>query len=171
MVLGLQNGDDSFSGFLSASTEEKKEEKPATTVDTTKNEEESFFNQTVPTEKEKVKLTKDSILALYGSMPSTNNFNQFQAPTQVINYFSSRVYKHDLMIFCLGAVSDKFPSTNQYACTTRKLSSVWRFSTASRSVVSCTKRHATVSRECRDGSVAPDADCYSTCQSSAPGNK
>ncbi|XP_019870412.2 stromal membrane-associated protein 1 isoform X2 [Aethina tumida] len=81
-LLGLQNGDDSFSGFLSASTEEKKEEKPATTVDTTKNEEESFFNQTVPTEKEKVKLTKDSILALYGSMPSTNNFNQFQAPTQ-----------------------------------------------------------------------------------------
>jgi stromal membrane-associated protein len=75
-LLGLQNGEDSFSGFLSApsATEEakKEEEKSA------KSEEESFFNQIAPTEKEKVKLTKDSILALYSNTPA-NNFNQFQS--------------------------------------------------------------------------------------------
>lgn len=73
-LLGLQNGEDNFSGFLSAPTavpEEKKDE------DKVKSEEESFFNQTAPTEKEKVKLTKDSILALYSNTPA-NNFNQFQ---------------------------------------------------------------------------------------------
>lgn len=41
-----------------------------------KNEEESFFNQVAPTEKEKIKLDKDSILALYSSTPAVN-FNQF----------------------------------------------------------------------------------------------
>lgn len=80
-LLGLQNGEDSFSSFLSASTgsAEKAQEKEK---DVAKSEEESFFNQTAPTEKEKVKLTKDNILALYGSAP-TNNFNQFpqQYPT------------------------------------------------------------------------------------------
>lgn len=71
-LLGLQNGED-FSGFISAPTKEekKKEEDPI------KSEEESFFNQTIPTEKEKVKLSKDSILALYGNTPSVN-YNQFQ---------------------------------------------------------------------------------------------
>ncbi|EFA06570.2 stromal membrane-associated protein 1 [Tribolium castaneum] len=66
-LLGLQNGEDSFTGFLSAPPEETKkveEDKAA------KSEEESFFNQTAPTEKEKVKLTKDSILALYSNTPS-----------------------------------------------------------------------------------------------------
>lgn len=75
-LLGLQNGEDSFSGFVSVSVpsniEEKKEEDKSA-----KSEEESFFNQIVPTEKEKVKLTKDSILALYSNTP-TNNFNQLQ---------------------------------------------------------------------------------------------
>lgn len=70
-LLGLQNGEDTFSGFVSATvTEEtKKIEK-----DSLKSEEESFFNQTAPTEKEKVKLTKDNILALYGNTP-VNNLN------------------------------------------------------------------------------------------------
>ncbi|XP_044263983.1 stromal membrane-associated protein 1 [Tribolium madens] len=73
-LLGLQNGEDSFSGFLSAPTAEIKKEDDKSA----KSEEESFFNQTAPTEKEKVKLTKDSILALYSSTP-TNNFSQFQS--------------------------------------------------------------------------------------------
>lgn len=76
-LLGLQNGED-FSGFLSAPTATTTKEETKKDDDTIKSEEESFFNQTVPTEKEKVKLTKDSIMALYGSTPV--NFNQFQAP-------------------------------------------------------------------------------------------
>lgn len=38
-------------------------------------EEQDFFNQ-IPTEKEKAKLTKDSILALYGTAPTIGQFNQ-----------------------------------------------------------------------------------------------
>lgn len=75
----MQNGDDSFSNFISASSSEevkKEEDKSA------KSEEESFFNQVAPTEKEKIKLTKDSILALYSNTPA-NNFNQFPPPTQM----------------------------------------------------------------------------------------
>lgn len=85
-LLGLQNGDDSFSGFLSAplTTNAAKEEKKKDEPDPIKSEEESFFNQTAPPEKEKVKLTKDSILALYGSAPPVNTFNQFQnQPPQI----------------------------------------------------------------------------------------
>lgn len=87
-LLGI-NGDDSFSSFISASPiqatpnansipEEvtKKDE----TVKNAKSEEESFFNQTIPVEKEKTKLDKDSILALYGNAPT---MPQFQNPMQV----------------------------------------------------------------------------------------
>lgn len=61
------NGEDSFSSFISASPAQittnsnpvvedatKKEEK----INNAKSEEESFFNQTIPVEKEKVKLDK-----------------------------------------------------------------------------------------------------------------
>lgn len=87
-LLGLQNGEDVFSGFLSAVPTESspKPEKPKKESDPIKSEEESFFNQTAPSEKEKVKLTKDSILALYGTAPSVNNFNQFQNHTQQVPY-------------------------------------------------------------------------------------
>lgn len=93
-LLGLQNGEDSFSNFISAvppvqtpnstvtatNTEQAKKEEPK---DSAKTEEENFFNQTLPAEKEKVKLDKDSILALYGSGPTIpNNFGQFQNPMQ-----------------------------------------------------------------------------------------
>ncbi|GJQ80160.1 hypothetical protein Trydic_g23738 [Trypoxylus dichotomus] len=80
-LLGLQNGEDGFSNFLSAPSikEEKNEENK--TIDNSKSEEESFFNQTAPTEKEKAKLTKDSILALYGNAPAITNFNPAY-PTQ-----------------------------------------------------------------------------------------
>ncbi|XP_045483597.1 stromal membrane-associated protein 1 isoform X3 [Harmonia axyridis] len=75
-LLVAQNGED-FSGFFSSvpKPEEAKEE-VKTDI---KSEEESFFNQTLPTEKEKVQLSKDSIMKLYSSMPM-NNFNQFHNP-------------------------------------------------------------------------------------------
>lgn len=53
------------------STQEKKPEEK----DPIQSEEESFFNQAAPPEKEKVKLTKDSILALYGNTPRNPTFN------------------------------------------------------------------------------------------------
>lgn len=79
-LLGLQNGEDNFGGFLSAPVAEEKKKEDA---DPVKSEEKSFFNQTAPPEKEKVKLTKDSILALYSTPPPVNNFNQFQNQTQI----------------------------------------------------------------------------------------
>lgn len=83
MILGLHNGEDNFSNFISASTSADQTNKGESSI---KSEEDSFFNQIVPTEKEKVKLDKDSILALYGSTPA-NNCNQFSSqpnsfPTQ-----------------------------------------------------------------------------------------
>nr|XP_023030204.1 gamma-gliadin-like [Leptinotarsa decemlineata] len=80
-VLGLQNGEDNFSSFVSAPPTAAKQPEKTETPDLTKNEEESFFNQVLPTEKEKVKLDKDSILALYANTPPTNNFNQFPQAT------------------------------------------------------------------------------------------
>lgn len=70
-LFSLQNGEDSFSSFVSAATTEEPKKPEA---DTLKSEEESFFNQTAPSEKEKAKLTKDNILALYGNAPPLNNF-------------------------------------------------------------------------------------------------
>ncbi|XP_013191869.1 stromal membrane-associated protein 1 [Amyelois transitella] len=68
--------DDIFSSFFSAPQEKPAEPKPETKPDL-KTEEENFFKQPAPTEKEKSKLTKDSILALYSQTPSTNLVNQF----------------------------------------------------------------------------------------------
>lgn len=70
-IFSLQNGEDSFSGFVSAATNEEPKKPEA---DTLKSEEESFFNQTAPSEKERAKLTKDNILALYSNAPALNNF-------------------------------------------------------------------------------------------------
>ncbi|CAH2057127.1 unnamed protein product, partial [Iphiclides podalirius] len=92
-LLGLDTGkpdtkqttnDDIFSSFFSAPQEKpsetpKQEElKPDLKV-----EEENFFKQPAPTEKEKSKLTKDSILALYSQTPTTNLVNQFSTVPQV----------------------------------------------------------------------------------------
>ncbi|CAB0030058.1 unnamed protein product [Trichogramma brassicae] len=76
--------DDIFTSFLSAppassgapaatngsssSTTTTSEAKNAN--NSAKSEEESFFNQTAPTPQEKSKMTKDSILALYGTQPT-----------------------------------------------------------------------------------------------------
>ncbi|XP_051156078.1 stromal membrane-associated protein 1 [Leptopilina boulardi] len=61
--------DDIFSSFLSAppSSSANSETTNTTTNTTGKSEEESFFNQTAPSAQEKSKMTKDSILALYGT--------------------------------------------------------------------------------------------------------
>lgn len=66
------SGDDIFSSFLSASPASTGNEgsdgsKTTTTTTTNKSEEESFFDQPTPLPQEKSKMTKDSILALYGT--------------------------------------------------------------------------------------------------------
>lgn len=78
LFLGLQNGEDNFSNFISApiAKVDNQENQYKEISEASKSEEESFFNQVVPTEKEKVKLDKNGILALYGNTPTTN-FNQF----------------------------------------------------------------------------------------------
>uniref|UniRef100_A0A1B0DA60 Uncharacterized protein n=1 Tax=Phlebotomus papatasi TaxID=29031 RepID=A0A1B0DA60_PHLPP len=70
---------DAFNSFLSAPP-------PATEADSKggnalDKEEADFFNQ-VPSEKEKAKMTKDSIMALYATAPTPNfsNFSQFPPP-------------------------------------------------------------------------------------------
>lgn len=75
--------DDIFSSFFSAPQEKQTEIKTEQTKPDLKAEEENFFKQAAPTEKEKSKLTKDSILALYSQTPSTNLANQFN-PVQTI---------------------------------------------------------------------------------------
>ncbi|KAJ8914801.1 hypothetical protein NQ315_014546 [Exocentrus adspersus] len=91
-LLGLNSGEDSFSNFVSASTSSVDQE--VKNDSSLENEEDSFFNQKVFIEnKDKVKLDKDSILALYSSS-STNNFNQFanaQISYQSQNYPYSQV--------------------------------------------------------------------------------
>ncbi|XP_028175392.1 actin cytoskeleton-regulatory complex protein SLA1-like [Ostrinia furnacalis] len=77
------NNDDIFSSFFSAPQEKPAEVKLEDSKADLKVEEENFFKQAAPTEKEKSKLTKDSILALYSQTPSTNLVNQFNpAPAQ-----------------------------------------------------------------------------------------
>lgn len=96
------NDNDIFSNFLSSpvapavsvpsngsstvtplTTEMGKNESDTNTIDNLSKQEAEFFNQSVPSEKEKAKLTKDSILALYGKGP-TNSFNN--APNMGIGY-------------------------------------------------------------------------------------
>ncbi|CAH1953780.1 unnamed protein product [Acanthoscelides obtectus] len=85
-LLGIQNGEDNFSNFVSA--QPKADEKESNTD--VQKEEENFFNQVLPTEKEKAKLDKDSILALYANTPATyNKFSQIPGQPMVVqNAFS-----------------------------------------------------------------------------------
>ncbi|KAI5638355.1 putative GTPase activating protein for arf domain-containing protein [Phthorimaea operculella] len=73
--------DDIFSSFFSA-PEKPAKPNPEQTKPDLKTEEENFFKQAAPSEKEKSKLTKDSILALYSQTPSTNLANQFNPSFQ-----------------------------------------------------------------------------------------
>ncbi|XP_077302846.1 stromal membrane-associated protein 1 isoform X2 [Arctopsyche grandis] len=62
--------DDVFSSFLSApQIPQDVKEVSDSKVSDLKSEEENFFNQPAPSEREKSKMTKDSILALYGQTP------------------------------------------------------------------------------------------------------
>lgn len=70
------NNDDIFSSFFSAAAPEPPPVVSKIEGTDLKTEEENFFNQPAPTEKEKSKLTKDSILALYSQTPATNLVNQ-----------------------------------------------------------------------------------------------
>ncbi|XP_023942625.1 stromal membrane-associated protein 1 [Bicyclus anynana] len=72
------NNDDIFSSFFSAPAEKPAPKQEETKPDL-KTEEENFFKQAAPTEKEKSKLTKDSILALYSQTPSNTLASQFNS--------------------------------------------------------------------------------------------
>ncbi|XP_050356364.1 stromal membrane-associated protein 1-like [Nymphalis io] len=76
------NNDDIFSNFFSAPQEKPAEPKPEELKPDLKTEEENFFKQAAPTEKEKSKLTKDSILALYSQTPANTLANQFNPVQQ-----------------------------------------------------------------------------------------
>ncbi|XP_048484288.1 stromal membrane-associated protein 1 isoform X2 [Plutella xylostella] len=80
--------DDIFSSFFSAPQEKPAEPKQEAKPDL-KAEEQNFFNQAAPTEKEKSKLTKDSILALYSQAPPANLANQFNSQPSA-NQFNSQ---------------------------------------------------------------------------------
>lgn len=76
---GSSSGDDIFTSFLSAPPASSAPVSNGTSTESNstnasaaagKSEEESFFNQPAPTPQEKSKMTKDSILALYGTQPS-----------------------------------------------------------------------------------------------------
>lgn len=79
-------GDDIFSSFLSAlpasvSSTSSSISNTTTNAPTTvsKSEEESFFDQPAPSPQEKNKMSKDSILALYGT-PSNQQSTMFAVP-------------------------------------------------------------------------------------------
>ncbi|CAG4938828.1 unnamed protein product [Colias eurytheme] len=87
------NNDDIFSSFFSAPQEKPPQASQETKPDL-KTEEENFFKQPAPTEKEKSKLTKDSILALYSQSPLVNQFNPVQPVQQYPFGYQAPVYNN-----------------------------------------------------------------------------
>lgn len=90
--------DDEFNNFFSANSQARQQQQvnKSTVGDASKQatitsssslaqEEADFFNQSVPSESEKAKLTKDSIMALYGRLPSGAAPVQQQQPTPQAN--------------------------------------------------------------------------------------
>ncbi|CAH0597043.1 unnamed protein product [Chrysodeixis includens] len=110
--------DDIFSSFFSAPQEKPAEPKPEDLKPDLKTEEENFFKQAAPTEKEKSKLTKDSILALYSQTPSTNLVNQFNPQPQPVQpaYPFGNVYQQNFnsMPVQNGMQFQQFPINNQF---------------------------------------------------------
>ncbi|KAG6449306.1 hypothetical protein O3G_MSEX005976 [Manduca sexta] len=89
------NNDDIFSSFFSAPQEKPAEvTKPEESKSDLKTEEENFFKQAAPTEKEKSKLTKDSILALYSQTPPLGNQFQPQPVTYQFSGFPAPSYNN-----------------------------------------------------------------------------
>ncbi|XP_047347848.1 stromal membrane-associated protein 1 [Vespa velutina] len=80
------SGDDIFSSFLSAPPTSAPTTDGNTTNEatTSKSEEENFFDQPVPLSQEKSKMTKDSILALYGT-PSPQQQQIFRVSGSMFN--------------------------------------------------------------------------------------
>lgn len=84
--------DDEFNNFFSANRQQINKStvgdasKQATNTSSSSlaQEEADFFNQSVPSESEKAKLTKDSIMALYGRLPSGAAPVQQQQPTPLV---------------------------------------------------------------------------------------
>lgn len=107
-LLGLQNGEDTFSSFLSACSKQAKAANEAAKKEAdVRAEEESFFNQPAPTEKEKSKLTKDSILALYGNTPQQPVYNPVQVAGGMYAPVSAPVYAP-------GPAFQQFPAAQQF---------------------------------------------------------
>ncbi|CAG5055262.1 unnamed protein product [Parnassius apollo] len=123
-LLGLDTGkpepksttnDDIFSSFFSAPQEKPSESpKPEEVKPDLKTEEENFFKQAAPTEKEKSKLTKDSILALYSQTPATNLVNQFNAvpPAQPQAYPFAPTYQTPM--YNSMPIQNGMPHFNQF---------------------------------------------------------
>ncbi|XP_044581951.1 stromal membrane-associated protein 1 isoform X2 [Cotesia glomerata] len=96
------SGDDIFSSFLSATpatpatsslTSESvvNAESTLSNTEASKADEESFFNQPAPSQEEKSKMTKDSILALYGNQTQHQQQQQQQQQQPVYGLFAQQV--------------------------------------------------------------------------------
>ncbi|XP_066603294.1 stromal membrane-associated protein 1 [Prorops nasuta] len=114
-------GDDIFSSFLSAppvSSPQLNNEKTveATKNDAAKTEEENFFNQPAPSPAEKNKMTKDSILALYGTpSPQTNVFGATGGmfTQQPVNQFQQQATSNMLMYSQQNSFANQQSSLSQ----------------------------------------------------------
>ncbi|XP_011634387.2 stromal membrane-associated protein 1 [Pogonomyrmex barbatus] len=121
------SGDDVFSSFLSAppasalTGNDAANGTKTTTTTTSKSEEESFFDQPTSLSQEKSKLTKDSILALYGT-PSHQPVvygvaGMFQTPQHSISYKQQMpnvgAFGQQSSLNQLGQLPSQIPVTNQ----------------------------------------------------------
>ena len=109
------SGDDIFSSFLSAAPASVSSTSSSTSSITTdssttvgKSEEESFFDQPAPSPQEKSKMTKDSILALYGT-PSHQQSAMFGVPSGMYAQQSTVQYKQVPNLVAFGQQSS-FPN-------------------------------------------------------------
>lgn len=111
-----------FSGFLSAELN-KVDVKPIDKADSLKAEEDNFFNQPAPSEKEKAKLTKDSILALYDAAPANNtqfqnnamSYNNYSVPTAGSSFALNQgnTFTNNQVAFSINA-SNQFNPKNSF---------------------------------------------------------
>ncbi|XP_020280394.1 stromal membrane-associated protein 1-like [Pseudomyrmex gracilis] len=122
------SGDDVFSSFLSAppastipsGNETSNGNKTTTTTTISKSEEESFFDQPTPLPQEKSKMTKDSILALYGNssyQPQMYGVPGGVYPQQSVPYKQQMpnvgAFGQQSSLGQLGQLPTQIPITNQ----------------------------------------------------------
>ncbi|XP_011504373.1 PREDICTED: stromal membrane-associated protein 1 [Ceratosolen solmsi marchali] len=138
---GLASGDDIFSSFLSAPPASAASVANGTLAESnttsnlaSKSEEESFFNQPTPMPQEKNKMTKDSILALYGTQPTQpfggNMFSQqipaqpFQQPMPNVGPFNQSL-NHSLQSqIGIPGINQMNIATNQMCMNSNQLGTV-----------------------------------------------